>query len=208
MSENLSHLEHEVERQLAELGVALSVEPAPVVIERVQAAARHALNEAWLASHPAPAPDAEALARVRAAVHRELARPAGDPARFARRSWRLAWPAVAVGAAAALIVISVGVIRYAGSSRPAAPAATGEADQTADLFVQAADRVWAEDPLIATLRIDLDTIEESLMRSQTAPDDVEEILEDIDSRIDELFVEPDGFERTSGIHRVQPGAIG
>jgi len=49
MSENLSHIEREVERQLAELGVALSVEPAPVVIERVQATARHALDEAWLA---------------------------------------------------------------------------------------------------------------------------------------------------------------
>ena len=205
MSENLSHLEREVERQLAELGVALSVEPAPVVIERVQAAARHALDEAWLAGHPAPAPDAEALARVRAAVHRELARPAGDTARFARQAWRLAWPAVA---AAALVVISVGVIRYAGSSRPATPAATGEADQTADLFVQAADRVWAEDPLIAALRMDLDSIEESLMHSRTTPDGVEEILEDIESRIDELFVEPDGFERTSGIHTVQPGAIG
>ena len=116
MSEDLSHLEREVDRQLAELAVALSVEPAPAVIKRVQAAARHALNEAWLAGHPVPAPDAEVLARVRTAVHRELVLTAGDGPRFARRSWKLAWPAVA---AAALIVISVGVIRYAGSSRPA-----------------------------------------------------------------------------------------
>jgi len=204
MSENLSHLEREVERQLAGLAAELSVEPPPAAIERARAAAGHALNEAWLAGHPAPAPDAEALARVRAAVRRELARPAGDGPRPSRRVWRLVWPAVA----AAVVVISVGVIRYAGSSRSTAPAATSRAAQTVDLFVQAADRVWAEDPLIAALRMDLDTIEESLTRSRTAPDGVEEILEDIESRIDELFVEPDGFERTSSIYTVQPGAIG
>jgi len=204
MSEDLRHLECEVERQLDELAAALSVEPPPAVIERIRTAARQALDEAWLTGHPAPVPDDDTMARVRAAVHRELARAAGERARFSRRVWWLAGPAVA----AAMIVIALGVVRYAGLPRPATPAATEMADQTVDLFVQAADRVWAEDPLIAALRMDVDGIEESLVQSRTTSNGVEEILEDVESRIDELFIEPEGFERTSRIDTIQPGAIG
>lgn len=206
MNEDLIHLEREVERQLDELAAVLSVEPPPAVIERVQAAANRALNEAWLDSQPTPTPDVDVLTRVRTAMYSELARTARDHSWFSRRMWRIAWPAVA---AAAVIMIGVGVIRYAGSSSPVAPVDTDTADQTVDLFVQAADRVWTEDPLIASLRMDLNSIEENiLMHSRTTSEGVEEILEDIENRIDELFIEPNASERTSRVYKVQPGAIG
>ena len=208
MSEDLKHLEYEVERQLAELAPALEVEPPPAVIERTRAAVVRALNEAWLDSQPTPAPDADVLLRVRSAMHRELAGTviSAQRVKHSRRMLKYAWPAVA---AAAVIAISVSVFRDVGSSRQVTGVDTDQADQTVDLFVQAAKQVWTEDSLIVSLRMDLDSIEESLFtRSQTSSDGVEEIIEDIESRLDELFIEPDALERTSRVYRVQSGAIG
>jgi len=192
MNDDFEQLEREVERLLAELSPMLTVEPPTEVIVRTQIATRQALNEAWLVDQSTPTPNDETLACVRSAVRRELARTTENDTRINRPILRLAWPVVA---AAAMIVISVGVFHYGGFGRQKTAMTTDNADQAVDLFVQAASAVWTEDAMIASLHMDLDSIEESMLtRTYTTSDGVEETLEDIESQLDELFTEPERLE--------------
>ena len=96
-----------------------------------------ARNEVWLAGFPAPAPSAAALASVKAAVRAELSRPA-DAAHTPRVhpvTWRTSGPwsrLAGAFAAAALIAISVGVIRF---QSPGRALRTAAAERTVEEFV-------------------------------------------------------------------------
>lgn len=192
MSEDFEKLERQIDEMLAELSPALEVEPPKAVIERTRMTTQRAVNEVWLAGQPTPMPSEETLSRVRSAMRRELAQSSERSTRSTRRMVRFAWPVVA---AAAMIVISIGVFRNGASGPQQVTTATDSSDQTLDLFVQAAEQVWTEDTMIASLRIDLDSIEESmLMSSQSMTDGVEDVLEYIETQLDELFTEPEQIE--------------
>lgn len=165
MDKDLEALEREFERQWESLGLDLTVEPPPAVVQRVRAAVRHELNEVWLAQQPTPEPDAATLSRVLAAVRRELARVAAGRARPVRLGRWLTG-----GAAAAAVVLAVGLMHRGAVWPLTRPSELVQAGGTAadeaviERFLQAADRVWADDPLTQGIRDDLETIEENVTR--------------------------------------------
>lgn len=92
-------------------------------------------NERWLASHDAPEPSADVLASVKLAVRDELAR---DRERSFAIRWR---PWQGAFAAAAMIMISVGVIRFAAlHTDPARPLDLGARFVMEDLDVPEVER--------------------------------------------------------------------
>ncbi len=157
MSDELDRLEREVEAAMAWLP-NLSIEPADAAVLRVKAAVRHELNEEWLASQSAPLPSAEAVRQVHTAVREELRRPVSVR--------RPAWGRMASAlAAAAMIVLSLGVIRQAGlsgrRSQIMAPE-VADAENHLELFLTAAQEVFTSDTLTGSIHDDLSVIEEDI----------------------------------------------
>jgi hypothetical protein len=183
MDKDLEALERELERQWESLGLDLTAEPPPAVVQRVQAAVRYELNEAWLAQQPTPGPDAAALSRVLAAVRRELARAASGRARAVRLGRWLSGGA----AAAAAVILAVGLMNR-GTLWPlphpseVVKAGGTAADEAAiERFLQAADRVWADDPLTQGIRDDLETIEENMTQWPAGDSESRDPLDDMQS---------------------------
>ncbi len=214
MNDELDKLEREVEAALASLSADLTLEPAETLVHQVKEAVRHELNAAWLTQQPSPLPSAEALQRVRAAVHRELQEPElqlaveakadhGPPAR------RFAWsPAGPLLAAAAIIAICVGVIHYLGSLKPPALPDDPATEAKVDLFVEVAEQVFAPNPLTASIIADLDVLEENIARGEPVWECEMGVLDEIVSEIDELLSEPDPGENMSKIQTRLRGAFG
>lgn len=190
MNQDLRQLEGEVEAMLATWSDALDVTPPPGTRERLRAAVGRGLNEAWLAGQPAPAPAPATLDRVRRAVRDELHRESRGWAGVLRW-WQVRIPA----AAAAAIVIGVLLAHQAGwlgagstaqkSGQPGIQVASSS-DPIA-LFVEASNRVWASDPLTATISTDLESLEDGLSRTRVVSDGMQDTLDDIGDRIDDLF---------------------
>ena len=205
----LENLEREVDAGLARLSACLSVQPAAAVVERVKQAVGHELNEQWLADQAVPVPAQQALARVRAAVRRELAcsraalgPPAGSVAAARLSAWSLP---LATLAAAAMILVCVGVIRHVGLVGATVPAGKDSphdavniyvqaAQQQIDLFVVAANDVLTPDVSVSTVRMDLEAMEGRATPSWPALDADDQALQEIEKRIDELFVEAQPWE--------------
>ena len=176
MDRSLENLEREVEAGLAQVSARWSVDPPAALVQRVKQAVRHELNEQWLADQAVPVPSLQALARVRAAVRRELARsraalapPAGSLAAARLSAWSLP---LATLAAAAMILVCVGVIRYVGlvgattphgkdSPHDAVNVYVQAAQQQIDLFVAVANDVLTPDVSVSTVRMDLEAMEGS-----------------------------------------------
>jgi hypothetical protein len=175
MNQDLEKLERDLERQFEVMALELDVDLPPAVVTRVRTEVRYALNEAWLKAQPQPLPDAAVLTRVAAAVRQELGR-----ARLkAPRRWLTA------GAAAAAAVLLIVGLRELGPVRDlAGGAALLTGDEVAiEQFVQAADRVWAEDPLTREIRDNLEAIEDGLTQFSLTGDTDQRDSEDLDSRL-------------------------
>lgn len=200
--------EHEIERELARWSADLAVEMPPDVRDRTRAVVRHTMESQWLAGHPAPLPSDGAVDRVRLAVRRELTQLAASTAGVnetfpeAHRGQGvppahgrlLAWPGRYVWAslaAAASVLVVIGITRQQGPSETPPIAQAQPRQDAMDLFVQAAGRAWADDQFTSGLRTDLDALEESLNRWSPAVSEVERMLEDIGDRLDGLFDDSD-----------------
>ena len=183
MNEDLEAMEREFERQWESLGLDLTAEPPPAVVQRVRDAVRHELNEAWLAQQPMPGPSAAVLGRVLAAVRHELARATTGRAHVVRLGrWLTGGAAVA-----AALILAFGLM-YRGAvwplARPSEVVKAGgtAADEAAiERFLQAADRVWADDPLTQSIRDDLETIEQNVTQWSTGDTESRDPLDDMQS---------------------------
>lgn len=205
MCDELDRLEREVEAAMASLSADLRVEPPEALLSRAKAAVGHELNETWLADQPGVVPSPDTMQRVRTAVHAELERSApadrpapGGPGPGAapgrRRAWRWTWPALA---AAAMIGICVGITHYFAALKPPKEPAV---DAALNLFVDAANQVFTEDPLTAPIVADLDAVEENIARWQPAAQYDTEALGEIMEQIDALLVEPEPGEDMSRLY--------
>lgn len=125
----------------------LNAEPSAAVVERARSAMQHALNEAWLAGQPQPAP--RKLDRVRDRINCELVSIARE------RRLRIASGL----AAAAGLGICVGVIRLAGMLATGGDAANPE---IVDAFVRAGRDLRRDRVVTWTLEAGIDSIEEGL----------------------------------------------
>lgn len=210
MNQDLRQLEGEVEAMLATWSEALDVQPPPGTRDRLRATVGRQLNEAWLTDQPSPSPAPATLDRVRRAVRDELHRESCGWAGMLRR-WQLRIPA----AAAAAIVIVMGLAYQAGwlssGSRGLKNDPPGtqyvSAEDPLSLFVEASNRVWAADSLTAAISTDLDNLEDGLSRTRTASDGVQDTLDDIGDRIDDLF-DSGPIDTLGRLESIQAGALG
>ncbi|NLE58750.1 MAG: hypothetical protein GX616_10340 [Planctomycetes bacterium] len=201
MSDELSNLEREVEKAMASLP-SLLAEPSDAAVLRVKAAVRYELNEEWLAGQAAPLPSAEAVRRVHEAVVAELAKPAA--------AHLSAWGRMAAAlAAAAMIAVSVGVIRQAGlvGSSALSPEVVA-AENHVELFLAAAEEVLATDTLTESIYDDLSVIEEDINGWQSMGSGETGGLGDILREIDSTATESPGGDGVSGISRASQGVWG
>lgn len=210
MNQDLRQLESEVEAMLATWSEALNVQPPPGIRERLRATVGRQLNEAWLTDQPSPSPAPATLDRVRRAVRDELHRESQGWA-SALRPWRIRVPA----AAAAAVLIVVGLAYQAGwlssGSRGLRSDPPGKqyvsAEDPLTLFAEASNRVWAADPLTAAISTDLDSLEDGLSRTRTASDGVQDTLDDIGDRIDDLF-DSGPVDTLGRLESIRAGAVG
>lgn len=203
MSCDPENLEPSIDRELRVWSARLDARPAPAVTARVHEAVRHEINELWLATQDRPAPSAAAKLRVQTAVGLELARARkldgrhqpvrGRPCQGHSRQ------AGSALAAAAMLLLCVGIIRYA--SGPRSPDAGGV---TMDAFV-------------ATLSstAPTDAIQEAILdlESEFADDDTNAAQDD--GSLDELVTEMDRIldehqpaQQNSGIRSAEIGTWG
>jgi hypothetical protein len=202
MSDDLDRLEREVESELAALAGQLPVElPGPLVL-RVKAVVRHQSNEGWLADQPGPRPSTDILRRIKQAVHEELGR-------MTASSNRSAWGrASAVVAAAAMIALCVGVIHHAGTLKPAIAAADADAEAHVDQFLSAAERVFSDEPLTASIESDLSDVEDNIVRWRAAEQNDDGWLRDLMKEIDQKLSEPAKGKGASTVGQKIQGALG
>jgi hypothetical protein len=162
MNQDLEGLEQDLERRFEAMALELDVDPPPAAAARVREEVQFALNEVWLKTQPQPLPDAVALTRVVTAVRREL----GWARLAAPRRW------LTVGAAAAAAALLIAGLRGVGPAQnlTGGIAVLADDEEALEQFVQAADRVWAEDPLAREIRDDLEAIEDSITRFSVTDD--------------------------------------
>jgi len=201
MSDELSNLEREVEKAMASLP-SLLAEPSDAAVLRVKAAVRYELNEEWLAGQAAPLPSAEAVRRVHEAVVAELAKPAA--------AHLSAWGRMAAAlAAAAMIAVSVGVIRQAGlAGSSALLPAVAEAENHVERFLAAAEEVLSLDTLTEAIHDDLSVIEEDIDGWQSTGSGETGGLGDILREIDSTTIESPGGDGVSRVSKLSQGVWG
>ena len=189
MTEDLNKLETEIDAMLAELSAKLTVEHNSTTIERTKSVVRHELNEQWLFEQASPTPSPRILQQVRQAIDHELQKTTSSP-----------WLRVRIWAplaAAALIAISVGLTNYIRTAQVSQPA-----DIDIDIFVQALEETFENNPFTLAADMDLDAIEDNINNLAASSSYEYETLDDIGNQIDELFNEPDWLEDLS------TGAVG
>ena len=201
MTDELDRLEREVEAVMGLLP-NLVVEPSDAAVLRVKAVVRHELNEEWLADQAAPLPSAEAVRRVHKAVIAELAKPAA--------AYRSAWGRMAAAlAAAAMIAVSVGVIRQAGlAGSSALLPEVAEAENHVERFLAAAEEVLSLDTLTEAIHDDLSVIEEDIDGWQSTGSGETGGLGDILREIDSTTTESPGGDGVSRVSKLSQGVWG
>jgi hypothetical protein len=177
--EDLNHLEQEVEAGLALLGRELDVPLPESTRQRVAAAVRIAIDEHWLAERADVAPSRGTLTHVRGEVRRELSR---------RSRLERIWRACSLGAAAAMVLLCIGLVQHATVLRRAATSAEVIAPgEMVELFVAAGDQVLQEDGSTAAMRADLGAIEEGIARLTPDHDEIDDGLNSIGDEAEKLF---------------------
>ncbi len=186
MNENLDNLERELDAALAEWSDRLEVMPSEAVVARTTDAVRRELNETWLAEQPMPQPLPETVAHVKSAVRAEL--------RKAR--WRtrlLHWSPVA---AAAMIVLVVGLFHFARTGVETTPLANGD-----DKFVYVANTVFADDPALSAIETELEAIEQSIDQFGLTGDYYQSELDRLGNEMDTLETTLDRMSQASGVRQ-------
>lgn len=204
----MDELERAVDAELTRVAHLLDALPSPAVLERVKSAVRCELDETWLAGQSMPEPAPPVLRRVRSAVRRELAqidhetsrRSAANRHGARSRTWS---QGIASLAAAAMVAVCVGVIRQAGLSRPDAPPANQlwvqASDPSVELFVQAADDVFAGDGFTKSILTELDAIEARLAGSRATGNESATGYMEFERALDELLEEPETSDSPLGL---------
>lgn len=184
MREDVDKLEREVDAALADWADRLDVEPSEAAVARTREFVRLELNEAWLTDQPTPSPSPHTLAEVRTAVRAELRKVRGQ-----KRLWR--WAPLA--AAAAIIVIGVGLFQHMRFGEEPQPLINGE-----ELFVYVADTVFAEDPALSAIETELMALEESIDQFSLTGDFYQSELDSLGDEVDAFETTLDSMSHASG----------
>ncbi len=185
---NINETERQIDAELHALGPMLDVPCPEDLRDRVKAAVRFECSVQEPAEHADARPAPETLDRIRRAVRAELAAVADRPM---KRSDRLVYRLRTVAAVAAALALAVGLSWYAvrpqRDPRPVDPIyIAGARSDPVELFAEAAERLWSEDPLIAELSWEVQSLEYHLAHLP-GEDGVERMLDHIDDHIEELF---------------------
>jgi hypothetical protein len=187
MDNDLNSLERQIEQDLARWAPRLDASPRPGLLDSVRAAAHLEAHEAWLSDQPAPAPAPGVLERVRAAVVAELG---GTGSRHGQRlrHWLTAQGRGSL-AAAAMLLLCIGVIWYAGTLTSSLGAREAE-------LVLAALPESAADPILEEIQGLAKNLSDDIGPA-VETDDEEESLSDLVQEMDQLLDERDPAQGTS-----------
>lgn len=209
MPDETQDIENRIDAMLEELAEAIDrvAEPNAAVVARVKSAVRHELNEQWLAAYGTPTPSDETVGEVRQAVRRELIHTRALGRLFAAGPPRF-WAGLA---AAAMIALSVGLIRQVGymASRPPALAdrSTVQVAVDVDLFVEAAQLALAEDPFAESVLDELQSIDDTLVGS-LRDREAQAVAEELDSAMRDILESTAPRDDTMGLNGKRPGVLG
>lgn len=188
MSKDMDKLEAELDEAVRFWGPRLDADarPSPAALARTKAAVNHALNERWLTGVPTPLPSKRVLARVRSAVHAELA------ARSAVQR-RTGWSSSMVGslAAAAMIALCFGLVHRVGSLQQAPSGPADPVEQNVSLFVEAASAVLGD-----------------LEPAPAHHDDGERVLQEFDQALKDVLDAGDEGDNSMGLSGYSQEAVG
>ncbi|GMV97904.1 MAG: hypothetical protein AMXMBFR83_22570 [Phycisphaerae bacterium] len=211
-----------IERELRDWSARLDVSAPPEARSAVRQGVMLALNELWLSSQAASvSPRATAVARSRLAVAAELDAPPqglghdslrqcddappdaqrGRPASGgcgSRRSVRGHGPAFGSLAAAAMLLLCVGIIRYAPSRLPSA-----DPDDVADLV--GALEIAASNDAITQAVLD---VQRHFSDTEALPDTIEESLDDLVQEMDRILDRLEPVQRNSSLAPGPSGVVG
>jgi hypothetical protein len=209
MADDLNSIELEVERELGRWAGRLDVRPTSQVVASLRVAVRHEVNEAWLHEQSSPTPKPAVVERVRLAVLGELGR-GFRAGRLHRWVSSQAW--VALGAAAMLLIV-IGAIRYAGTlGRPAAAPDAGMLSGPAAApdvgMLMAALPDSPNEVILRRIGQELQSIEADLDVPEAFPEDRESGLGDLVEELDRLLDEPEPAKRTSDTGLRSVGVMG
>ncbi len=197
MNQDIDKLQRQLDSELAALAGALDVGPSAASLVKARRAIRMALDETILEQVEHPQASAGLLEQIRRSVRAALRRTPGDTPirRITDGPGQRFWSPVA---AAAMILLSVGLIHYAGRSRQ--PTHMIES-VSVDTFVRASARVLADDPFHRDVWTELESIEAAVeSASQANLSEEDELLQlgnDIEELLDELDL-PDSMTRGPG----------
>lgn len=186
MTEDLNSLERDLEQEYARWAPRLDASPRPDLLDAVRSATRLEVLGAWLADRPAPAPSPGVLERVRAVVAAELAA-SSNRSRMLQR-W-LNSQGLGSLAAAAMLLLCVGIVWYAGALTSGV--GTREGDR-----ILAAVPESAADPILEEVQGLAAAIGDEAGLSVDAEDE-DESLSDLVQEIDQLLDEPAPARGTS-----------
>lgn len=209
MSEDTRNLENDVDAMLHDLAGAIDrfAEPNAAVLARVKSAVRHEVNEQWLAEYGTPLPSDEAIHLTRRVVRSQLTRTRLSDRFLARSRSR----ALAGLAAAAMLAVSVGLIRYIGYLNPARSIRTVqnvvETRVDVDLFVEAAQFALADDDFAESVLDELRSIDDSIADSLHDRDS-QAVADELDGAVREILESAAPADDTMGSSGHRPEVLG
>lgn len=179
MDNDLNNLERQIEQDLARWAPRLGASPRPDLLDAVRSAMHLEVHEAWLSDQPVPVPAPGVLKRVHAAVAAELAGTGSRHGRLLHR-WLTSQGRGSL-AAAAMLLLCIGVIWYAGTLT------SSIGSREADLVLAALPES-ATDPILAAIQGLAEDLGDGIGLSAEADDD-EESLSDLVQEMDQLLDE-------------------
>ena len=197
MNDDLNNLEREIERDLARYAHLLDVSVPAEVSESVRTAAQLELHLAWLGAQPAPVPTPGTLERVRTAVAAELAGARPGRSRLLHR-WLTSQGLGSLGAAA-MLLLCIGVIWYAGTRKPS----TGGGGDVYRLL--AAMPESNTDPILKEVQGLAEDLRDD---TEVSMDEEEESLSDLVQEMDTLLDEHHPAKSNSDLSRKATGELG
>jgi len=203
----LEVMENQIETMLSGVAGAIDVPgPEPAIVQRVKAAVHIEIDEQWLAGHPSPLPSRAALSLAKRAVRFELA-----PSRTGRARILPSSQALAALAAAAMLVLSVGLIHRMGQLQRAGNQQVGQplvlaAQERVDLFLEAAQVALQRDEFSESVLGELESIDARLAEDPEVQQD--DILQELDDAIREILGDPAPRDGTLGILSWPKGRLG
>jgi hypothetical protein len=188
--ENIHETERQLNAELHALGPMLDAPCPEALRDRLKTAVRFECAVQGSAEQADARLAPETLDRIRRAVRAELAAMADQPV---RPGSRLVYRLRTVASVAAVLAFAVGLFWYAVrpqvDPRPTEPIyMVSSRTDPVELFAEAAERLWDEDPLIAELSWEVQSLEYHLAHLP-GEDGVERMLDHIDDHLEEIFVD-------------------